>query len=95
VVEPYVGVAVQLLRIDAQGAAMGTPGTSPYWTFAAGCRGLLLLEGRLGVFAKAGLQVPFDKPHFMLLGLQDPVFVPDSVALELALGVFWKFGSQN
>jgi hypothetical protein len=91
---PYLGAGVDLLSIRAQGLARGGSGQSPLLSGAIGASVLWRLDPRWAFELDGGLTWAFERPAFSVIGLQEPVYRPNSLGGHLAIGINWSFGSQ-
>jgi hypothetical protein len=91
---PYLGAGVDLLSIRAEGLARGGSGQSPFVSGSLGVGWLWQLDPRWALELDGGLTWAFERPAFSVIGLQEPVYRPNSLGGHLAIGINWSFGSQ-
>jgi hypothetical protein len=91
---PYVGAGVEVLQLWASGLASGGSGSSPFLSGRAGGRLLWLLDPSFALGLDVGLTVPFERPAFVVTGVESPVHRPGAISADAAFGLNWLFGSQ-
>jgi hypothetical protein len=91
---PYLGLGVEVLQVWASGLSSGGSGASPLLSAAAGGMAVWSLGPSWALEIDGGLTVPFERPSFLVNGLESPVHRPGAVSADITFGVNWSFGSQ-
>jgi len=91
---PYLGAGVELLQVSASGLSSGGSGSSPFVSGSAGGQAVWQLGGPWALALDLGLTVPFERPAFLVGGIDGPVHQPAPISAEAGIGVNWSFGSQ-
>ena len=91
---PYLGAGVEVLDLRASGLSSGGSGSSPFLSGAFGGKALYDLGAGWALCLDLGLTVPFERPVFLVSGIEDPVHRPGAASVDAAFGVNWFFGSQ-
>lgn len=93
-VGPYLGAGVEVLDLRASGLSSGGSGSTAFLSGALGGKALYDLGAGWALCLDLGLTVPFERPAFLVSGLEDPVHRPGVVSADAAFGLNWFFGSQ-